>query len=406
MHSHHDDRAGDSDSRLARRTTCALTAFAVGAGLMYMFDPVRGRSRRSVIRDKARGTANHSRFAFRKTAVYSWDQTRGLYAEARSLLHRNNVLDDQLSARVRSAMGRVVSHPSAIQVAARNGIVRLRGPVLAHEVDELLRTVYRIQGVRQIENQLEEHKSAGDVPGLQGGTGGRIRARRAWGMLRDNWSPTTRLLAVATGTLVGTYGAVRRDIAGPILLTAGAGLMLSGLTNLPAKRLTGVGAGRRAVDVRKTINIDAPIDLVFGFFANYANFPHFMSNVREVRDHAASGRSHWTVAGPAGIEIEWDADLTDYVPNKVIAWKSVENASVENAGIIRFDPTNDNGSTRVDIRLSYNPPGGALGHAIATLFGADPKSEMDADLARVKTMLETGHPPRDAAQPLEVAQTH
>jgi uncharacterized membrane protein len=154
--------------------------------------------------------------------------------------------------------------------------------------------------------------------------------------------------------------------------------------------------------VQKTININAPLDQVFGFFSNYQNFPRFMSNVREVRDHA-SGRSHWVVAGPMGLNVEWDADLTEYVPDQIIAWKSVEGAVVENAGIIRFDG-NPDGSTRVDIKLSYNPPGGALGHAVAKLFGADPKSEMDGDLARVKTTLETGRPPHDAARPLDSAR--
>jgi uncharacterized membrane protein len=55
------------------------------------------------------------------------------------------------------------------------------------------------------------------------------------------------------------------------------------------------------------------------------------------------------------------------------------------------------GGTRVQITLCYQPPGGALGHALAKLFGADPKSEMDADLVRMKTLIETGHAPHDAA---------
>jgi uncharacterized membrane protein len=40
--------------------------------------------------------------------------------------------------------------------------------------------------------------------------------------------------------------------------------------------------------------------------------------------------------------------------------------------------------------MSYNPPAGALGHAVATLFGSDPKSAMNEDLVRLKSLLETG----------------
>jgi hypothetical protein len=57
----------------------------------------------------------------------------------------------------------------------------------------------------------------------------------------------------------------------------------------------------------------------------------------------------------------------------------------------------DDDKTVVDVRLSYYPPAGAVGHAIASLFGADPKSEMDDDLMRMKSFIETGHQPHDAA---------
>src|SRR5262249_17966841 len=90
---------------------------------------------------------------------------------------------------------------------------------------------------------------------------------------------------------------------------------------------------------------------------------------------------------------------TEFIPNKIIAWKSEPGAAIANAGIIRFEP-GVTGGTRVTIRLSYNPPAGAIGHAIATIFGASPKREMDQDLLRMKTMIETGRAPHDAAQPM------
>jgi len=67
------------------------------------------------------------------------------------------------------------------------------------------------------------------------------------------------------------------------------------------------------------------------------------------------GRSHWVVEGPAGVPVSWDAVVTRFVPNQVLAWKSEPGSAVPNAGVIRFEPTGD-GDTRVDIRLSYNPP--------------------------------------------------
>lgn len=127
-----------------------------------------------------------------------------------------------------------------------------------------------------------------------------------------------------------------------------------------------------------------------------------MSRVLEVRQHG-NGRSHWVVCGPAGLRLTWAAETTRFAPNSTIAWRSVSGSMIENAGVIRFE-ANGRGGTRVDIKLSYNPPGGAIGHLAAMIFGADPKSELDADLMRMKTMIETGHPPHDAARPGVIPQ--
>jgi len=153
------------------------------------------------------------------------------------------------------------------------------------------------------------------------------------------------------------------------------------------KRLIGA-TGRRAIDIQKTISIRAPLERVFEFWSHYENLPRFMSHVREVTDQG-NGRSHWVATGPAGLSVEWDSETTRYIPNREVAWKSVPGSSVHNPGIIRFEPNSD-GTTRVSIRLTYNPPAGAIGHAFAKLFGSDPKSALDDDLARFKSLIEFG----------------
>ncbi len=162
------------------------------------------------------------------------------------------------------------------------------------------------------------------------------------------------------------------------------------------KRLTGIGAGRRAVTVHKIINVAAPVEEVFAFWSDYQNFPRFMSNVRDVKI-TGEKRSHWVVAGPAGATVEWNAVITDYVPNQSFGWKTEPASPIQHAGIVRFERNEDEG-TRIDIKMSYNPVSGALGHAVAAIFCADPRTEMDQDLARMKTMIETGRPPHDAAR--------
>jgi uncharacterized membrane protein len=176
----------------------------------------------------------------------------------------------------------------------------------------------------------------------------------------------------------------------------GAGLLARGTTNRELKRLIGVGRGRRAVDFQKTINIHAPLHAVYDFWNNMENFPRFMSRVREVVNRG-NGISHWVAEGPGGMPVEWDAMITKFIPHRVLAWKSLPGSGIDHAGVIRFD-TNPDGSTRIGIRFSYNPPMGAIGEAAAELFGADPESQLDADMIRMKNLIEGAHPPHGEDQ--------
>lgn len=83
------------------------------------------------------------------------------------------------------------------------------------------------------------------------------------------------------------------------------------------------------------------------------------------------------------------------IPEKEIGWRSARGSIVSLEGHVRFEPT-PAGATRVIVRLSYSPPLGAAGHAVATLFGADPKHQLDDDLLRMKTLVEEGVVPHDA----------
>jgi uncharacterized membrane protein len=217
---------------------------------------------------------------------------------------------------------------------------------------------------------------------------------------QTHWTPATRLLSGLTGTALTVYALRRRGPFGSLMGIVGTALLTRGLTNLPIKRLTGVGAGRRAVDVRKTITVHAPVERVFPFFTEWENWPQWMSHVQDVRVTGSDRtlpRTHWVVDGPAGTSVEWDAMTTSLIPNEELAWKSVEGSTIQHSGVIRFTPTSD-GATTIGIHMSYNPPAGAIGHAVATFFGRDPKHQLDDDLVRLKTTIETGTPPHDAAQ--------
>jgi uncharacterized membrane protein len=380
-----------------------LGSLGLGALLMYIFDPHAGRRRRALARDKVNRYAHKALDAVDVTSRDLKNRIAGLAAETRGLIYEREVDDEILAERVRAKLGGLVSHPGAIEVKVTDGIITLSGAVLANEVDRLIRSVSSMRHVKDVENRLEIHESRDSIPGLQGAPGPRMSGQTP-DMLQASWSPTNRFIAGTFGGALALYGARQLSMLGTAIATLGAAVCARALTNMEIKRLIGVGAGRHAIRFHKIINMAAPVEVVFEFWRDYKNFPKFMSNVRDVQD-LGGNRSHWVVAGPAGVPVEWDAVMTHYEPNRALGWKTVTGSAIAHAGMVTLQPNLD-GSTRLEVKLLYNPIAGAVGHAVAALFGVDPKSEMDADLMRMKSMIELGVPPGDAARSEQTTYTH
>jgi uncharacterized membrane protein len=368
-----------------------LTGLGIGAGLMYLFDLDQGHRRRALAQNKVTRATRKTRDTIAALSKDLRNRGQGLIAEARGWRHAEQVNDVTLAARVRSRLGRAARHLGSLTVTAADGIITLSGPVLADEVPGLLRRTESVRGVRAVENQLEVHQRPENIPGLQGKATPHpddIKKRPTV------WSPTSRFLAAIGGGGLCIYGVGRRGPAGATFTALGLALLVRSLTNLELTRLVGVGRSNRALDINNTITIHAPVGQVFEFWKHVENFPQIMRNVRAVRK-IDENRSHWTVAGPAGIPIEWDALVTECVPCESISWTTVPGGLIEHGGTVRFR-SNPDGSTTVYVMLSYDPVAGRLGDSLAGLFGADPKTEIEEGLADLKTLLEShAHEPAD-----------
>jgi uncharacterized membrane protein len=368
-----------------------LLGIACGAAAMYWLDPAAGRRRRAIFRDKLTSVSTDLGDAIgvaRRDLTY---RTRGLGARVRGIFATNDVPDAVLVERARSAMGRIVSHPGAIDVTAVNGMVRLGGCVLASEHSALLDVVSSVRGVDYVIDELAVHTDSTGIPSLQGGRRRHLSSVAGY----EKWSPAKRLLASTVGSTLVYSGArqylsVHNRALGALLGTAGGLFIVRSAINTPILQL-----GRPTIEVRKTIQVRAPVEEVFEVLARYEKLPRLMRNIRSVQ-RRPDGRSHWVLAGPAGVRIEWDAETTAARPNELLAWHTVGRTTLAHAGIIRFERARE--GTRIDIRITYNPPAGMLGHLAAKLFGLDPKAKLDEDLARLKTFFDTGVPARDAAE--------
>lgn len=362
-----------------------LAGAGIGAGIVYLLDPQMGRRRVARVKDKATMILSRSDDAVEMTARDLANRVKGLGAEVAHLFRTDDASDDVIEARVRSRLGRVVSHPSSISVSCESGRCRLRGPILQVELDRCLREVARTRGVVEVVNEMDVYKEPSDVPGLQGG----VRRREPrFELMQSNWSPAARLLMGGLGAGMLTWCMRERTPAATVAGYVGFGLLARSVSNVETARLFGLNRSRRAVEVHKIINVYAPIEEVYRIWTQYENFPKFMPHIREVRD-LGGDRSHWVAHAAPGVNVEWDAIVTREVPNHELSWRSEPGALAPNAGVVRFEENAD-GSTRVNLRIQYNPPAGAFAHAVLRAFGADLRSKLDDDLVRFKSLLETG----------------
>jgi osmotically-inducible protein OsmY len=132
-----------------------LAGLGIGAALMYLLDPDRGARRRSLIRDKA-GRA--SRVAGREIVERAHDvknRAQGQFAELRGRFADDALDDDQLVARVRAELGHRSDRSRAIEIAASDGAITLRGQVPPDGVDDIVAVVRGVRGVKQVNNELE-----------------------------------------------------------------------------------------------------------------------------------------------------------------------------------------------------------------------------------------------------------
>ncbi|MEU9920215.1 SRPBCC family protein [Streptomyces griseoluteus] len=141
-----------------------------------------------------------------------------------------------------------------------------------------------------------------------------------------------------------------------------------------------------------------PPDEAYALWRDLERLPDFMAHLEEVRV-ISPGITHWRATAPFGKTVEWDAETTQEVAGRLIAWRSVEGADVDNSGEVRFVPAPGGRGTEIRVTLRYDLPGGALGEALARYFGEEPHQQLDDDLRRFKQIAEIGEVVRSEGAP-------
>jgi uncharacterized membrane protein len=221
-----------------------------------------------------------------------------------------------------------------------------------------------------------------------------------------------RVASVALGAALITLALRRRDATGVAAALIGGVLVHRGATgNCMVYRALGVSTGsadavldshrgdvtglaatvnaRKAIKVERTVTVLRPRAELYAFWRDFANLPRFMEHLVSVTTDGGI-RSHWIAKAPGGGTVEWDAELVNDVPDEIVAWKTVGQTDVPNAGAVNFSDAPNRRGTIVKVTLDYEPPGGRVGNLIARLFGEDPDRQVREDLRKFKQLMEVG----------------
>lgn len=152
------------------------------------------------------------------------------------------------------------------------------------------------------------------------------------------------------------------------------------------------------MDVTRAITVGRPRNEVYAFWRDFGNFPRFMYHLEFV-ENLGGGRSHWVAKAPAGRTVEWDAEIVEDVPDDRISWRTIDQTEIAHNGTVFFVEAPGGRGTEVHVSLSYDPPGGKFGAAIARLFGEEPGLQIADDLRRFKQVMETGEVVRSEGSP-------
>ena len=148
----------------------------------------------------------------------------------------------------------------------------------------------------------------------------------------------------------------------------------------------------------KRIVIERPVSQVYSFWNRFENLPQFMRHVQSVTV-GDDLHSHWAVRTVGEKIVEWDAEIIERRENELLSWRSLPGADIDNAGSVWFTQAKNGMGTELRVALKYIPKAGKAGAIAARLAGRDADAEIEEDLSRLKSLLETGQlPPEPTTQ--------
>lgn len=133
--------------------------------------------------------------------------------------------------------------------------------------------------------------------------------------------------------------------------------------------------------IQKSIEVNVPVKTAYNQWTQFEEFPKFMEGIEQVKQ-INDKRLHWK-ANIAGKAEEWDAEITEQIPDQRIAWTSKGGAM--NTGLVIFSPLSD-AKSKLTLQMEYVPNGPIekTGDAMGLVT-----RRVEGDLKRFKDFIES-----------------
>jgi uncharacterized membrane protein len=144
--------------------------------------------------------------------------------------------------------------------------------------------------------------------------------------------------------------------------------------------------------IQRAITVYRPPADVYAFWRDFEQLSQVMEHVESVED-LGDGRTRWTAKLATGVTVTWEAETIEDLPGQRIEWRTLRGSKHPNRGSVTFQPILGGAATEVHVEMQV---GRGVSAALASLFAG---LQIEADLRRLKQLLETGEVARAGGRP-------
>lgn len=133
--------------------------------------------------------------------------------------------------------------------------------------------------------------------------------------------------------------------------------------------------------VIETVDVNVPVTTAYNQWTQFEEFPQFLSFVESITQ-IDDTMTHWKV-NIGGAEREFDAEITEQLPDERVAWNSV-GGDVDHAGVVTFHKLSSD-TSRVTVQLDWEAEN--LVEKAGAVLGFDDRA-VKSDLKNFKKFIE------------------